>query len=68
MGGAGRFYGFFATASGAGCHQGHFRCPALRLIKDQYPRTLLTLDEINAEADYDGIRKRNALRWMLGKD
>lgn len=37
----------------------------LRSIKDQYPKTLLTLDEINAEADYNGIQKRNALQWML---
>ncbi len=37
----------------------------LRQPLDQYPRYLLTLDEINADADYDGIRKMNVLRWML---
>lgn len=37
----------------------------LKSIRDQYPKTLLTLDEINAEADYNGIMKRNALQWML---
>ena len=37
----------------------------LKSLSDQYPKTLLTLDEINAEADYDGIRKRNALQWMM---
>ena len=37
----------------------------LKSIRDQYPKTLLTLDEINAEADYNGIQKRNALQWML---
>ena len=36
----------------------------LRAVPDQYPKTLLTLDEITPEADYDGIRKRNVLRWM----
>ena len=36
----------------------------LQAIPDQYPKTLLTLDEITPEADYDGIRKRNVLRWM----
>lgn len=37
----------------------------LRSLKDAYPKYLLTLDEINADADYEGIRKKNALRWML---
>ena len=37
----------------------------LKSIRDQYPKTLLTLDEINAEADYNGIQKRNVLQWML---
>ena len=34
-------------------------------LDDNYPKYLLTLDEINAEADYDGIRKMNALKWLL---
>lgn len=38
---------------------------SLQALQDQYPKTLLTLDEINAEADYNGIRKKNVLQWML---
>lgn len=38
----------------------------LRSIPDQYPKYLLTLDEISAEADYNGIRKENVLSWLLG--
>ncbi len=34
-------------------------------IKDQYPKILLTLDDINAEADFEGIRKYNVLHWMI---
>lgn len=37
----------------------------LRSLKDAYPKYLLTLDEINGEADYEGIRKQNALQWLL---
>lgn len=37
----------------------------LQSLKDSYPKYLLTLDEINATADYNGIRKRNALQWLL---
>ena len=37
----------------------------LRQPSDQYPRYLLTLDEISANADYDGIRKMNVLQWMM---
>ena len=40
----------------------------LQQIKDQYPKYLLTLDELNPEADYDGIRKQNALQWLLKTD
>ena len=40
----------------------------LAALHDQYPKYLLTLDEITAEADYQGIRKRNVLRWLLGKE
>lgn len=36
----------------------------LRMIKDQYPKYLLTLDE-DPDADYDGIRRINALRWLM---
>lgn len=41
---------------------------SLRAIKDNYPKLLLTLDEVNAMADYDGIRKKNVLRWLLGEE
>ncbi len=37
----------------------------LLAIKDNYPKYLLTLDEINATADYGGIMKLNALEWLL---
>ncbi len=34
-------------------------------ISDQYPKYLLTLDEITPTANYDGIRKLNALQWLM---
>ncbi len=37
---------------------------SLQSIKDHYPKILLTLDEDPA-MDYDGIRKINALDWLL---
>jgi predicted AAA+ superfamily ATPase len=37
----------------------------LQRIKDNYPKYLLTLDEVNAVADYNGIRKENVLKWLL---
>jgi hypothetical protein len=37
----------------------------LQKIKDHYPKYLLTLDE-DPEADYDGIRRINALHWLSG--
>ncbi len=37
---------------------------SLRKIKDHYPKFLLTLDE-DPEADYDGIRRMNALSFLL---
>lgn len=37
----------------------------LRKIRDNYDKYLLTLDEIEAEADFNGIKKKNALRWLL---
>lgn len=39
----------------------------LRKINDNYPKILLTLDEVFDEMDYDGIHKYNALKWMLGE-
>ena len=37
----------------------------LRAIKDNYPKYILTLDD-DPDADYDGIRRTNVLRWLLG--
>ncbi len=39
---------------------------SLRAIKDNYPKYLLTLDEDPA-TDYDGIKRLNALDWLMGK-
>ena len=39
----------------------------LQQVRDQYPKYLLTLDESAGEADYNGIRKQNALKWLLGE-
>lgn len=36
----------------------------LQNIRDSYPKYLLTLDE-DPEIDYEGIRKINALRWLV---
>lgn len=37
----------------------------LREIKDNYPKTLLTLDEIGNGANYDGIKQINVIDWLL---
>lgn len=37
----------------------------LQKIRDNYPKYLLTLDEVFGEADYDGIQKTNVLNWLL---
>lgn len=39
---------------------------SLQQIKDQYPKYILTLDE-DPTADYDGIKRINALKWLMGK-
>ena len=36
----------------------------LKKITDNYPKLILTLDE-DPEADYEGIRRRNALQWLM---
>lgn len=36
-----------------------------RKVSDNYPKYLLTLDELFETADYDGIRKINVLKWLL---
>lgn len=38
----------------------------LQKINDNYPKTILTLDE-DPEADYEGISKINALEWLISK-
>lgn len=38
---------------------------SLKCLNDHYPKVLLTLDE-DPEGDYDGIRRVNALRWLMG--
>lgn len=37
---------------------------SLQKINDHYPKYILTLDE-DPDADYDGIRRINALEWLL---
>ena len=37
----------------------------LKAVQDQYPKFLLTLDELNKNANYDGIQQRNILEWLL---
>jgi hypothetical protein len=39
----------------------------LQKIGDNYPKVLLTLDDIIANRDYEGIRHLNAIEWLLGK-
>ncbi len=38
----------------------------LLALRDNYPKTLLTLDELFGEMDYDGIQKQNILTWLKG--
>lgn len=38
---------------------------SLQQIADHYPKLLLTLDE-DPDADYNGIRRINALEWLMG--
>ncbi len=40
---------------------------SLRQIKDNYPKFLLTLDD-DPVADYDGIKRMNALDWLMGME
>ena len=39
----------------------------LNNIKDNYPKYLLTLDELFEDMNYDGVQKLNALKWFLEK-
>ena len=36
-------------------------------IKDNYPKYLITLDDVMVNTDYDGIKVVNALEWLLGE-
>ena len=39
----------------------------LNNIKDNYPKYLLTLDELFEDMNYDGVQKLNVLKWLLEK-
>jgi len=39
----------------------------MKKIPDNYPKLLLTLDEVGAGSNYEGIRQVNLLHWLLGK-
>ena len=40
---------------------------AFKNIKDNYPKYLITLDEVLPNTDYEGIKIINALEWLLGE-
>ena len=40
---------------------------AFKNIKDNYPKYLITLDDVLPNTDYDGIKVINALEWLLGE-
>ena len=37
----------------------------LRRLDDNYPKTLLTLDDVFSTMDYSGVKKRNVIDWLL---
>jgi predicted AAA+ superfamily ATPase len=37
----------------------------LQAIRDNHPKTLLTLDEIGAGSNYEGIQQKNLLQWLV---
>lgn len=39
----------------------------LQKIQDNYPKILLTMDQIGAGANYEGIRQVNVLDWLLAR-
>jgi len=39
----------------------------MKKIPDNYPKLLLTLDEVGAGSNYEGIRQVNLLHWLLGE-
>ena len=40
---------------------------AFKNIKDNYPKYLITLDDLLPNTDYEGIKVINALEWLLGE-
>ncbi|MDR3189722.1 MAG: ATP-binding protein [Lactobacillaceae bacterium] len=38
---------------------------SLQAIHDDYPKLLLTLDDFEPQADFNGITKMNALEWLM---
>ncbi|MDR3156941.1 MAG: ATP-binding protein [Lactobacillales bacterium] len=38
----------------------------LKMVNDQYSKYLITLDELNPNANYNGIQRLNAFDWLLG--
>ena len=41
---------------------------AFKNIKDNYPKYLITLDDVLPNVDYEGIKVVNALEWLLGEE
>jgi predicted AAA+ superfamily ATPase len=40
----------------------------LQKIKDNHPKILLTLDEVGANTNHDGIRQLNVIDWLLKRE
>lgn len=34
-------------------------------VRENYPKTLFTLDTLFGNADYNGVKKRNVIDWLL---
>lgn len=45
----------------------HRELAPLQQLSDNYPKYILTLDN-DLEADYEGIRRINALEWLIGEN
>ena len=37
----------------------------LQAIQDNYPKVLLTLDEIGSDSNHEGIQQKNLLQWLI---
>ena len=59
-----RYFQVAATVRGTETLERELR--SLRKIRDNYPKVILTLDD-DPDADYDGIYRLNALRWLINK-